>query len=173
MFVNELEGYFGVLGESEKKWITENLEHLDEESKMNVFTELKKKGSISITALQEVFQKVSGKKPRKYYWSICMVCGTEYGYGLPYCPGCHEKGVLTRRYYVKVSDFQPPAKVIRFNKEYLGDGKEPVCYTCKEREMSFCTHFGKEGWECRDYRNCKCASCCIKNKRENERLSKL
>ena len=40
MFINELEGFFGELGEEERLWVADNLEKLEEDTKSRFFNEL-------------------------------------------------------------------------------------------------------------------------------------
>ena len=176
MFINELEGFFGELGEEERLWVADNLEKLDEDTKSRFFNELNqahknKNLKPDISELKKVLEKVTGKKPKSYFWSVCMECGTEYAYTLPICPGCFKKGLECREIAVKKSDCPPPAKVIQFNKEYFIQG-EKDCYSCEYSELSKCKNFGNEKWNCNELSTCKCASCCVKNKHENEKYAK-
>lgn len=176
MFINELEGFFGELGEDERLWVADNLEKLDEDTKSRFFNELNqahknKNLKPDISELKKVLEKVTGKKPKIYFWSVCMECGTEYAYTLPICPGCFKKGLECREIAVKKSDCPPPAKVIQFNKEYFIQG-EKDCYSCEYSELSKCKNFGNEKWNCNELSTCKCASCCVKNKHENEKYAK-
>ena len=176
MFINELEGFFGELGEEERLWVADNLEKLDEDTKSKFFNELNqahknKNLKPDISELKKVLEKVTGKKPKTYFWSVCMECGTEYAYTLPICPGCYLKGLECRTIAVKKSDCPPPAKVIQFNKEYFIQG-EKDCYSCEYSELSKCKNFGNEKWNCNELSTCKCASCCVKNKHENEKYAK-
>lgn len=176
MFINELEGFFGELGEEERLWVADNLEKLDEDTKSKFFNELNqahknKNLKPDISELKNVLEKVTGKKPKTYFWSVCMECGTEYAYTLPICPGCFKKGLECREIAVKKSDCPPPAKVIQFNKEYFIQG-EKDCYSCEYSELSKCKNFGNEKWNCNELSTCKCASCCVKNKHENEKYAK-
>lgn len=176
MFINELEGFFGELGEEERLWVADNLEKLEEDTKSRFFNELNqahknKNLKPDISELKNVLEKVTGKKPKTYFWSVCMECGTEYAYTLPICPGCFKKGLECREIAVKKSDCPPPAKVIQFNKEYFIQG-EKDCYSCEYSELSKCKNFGNEKWNCNELSTCKCASCCVKNKHENEKYTK-
>ena len=176
MFINELEGFFGELGEEERLWVADNLEKLDEDTKSRFFNELNqahknKNLKPDISELKKVLEKVTGKKPKTYFWSVCMECGTEYAYTLPICPGCFKKGLECREIAVKKSDCPPPAKVIQFNKDYFIQG-EKDCYSCEYSELSKCKNFGNEKWNCNELSTCKCASCCVKNKHENEKYAK-
>ena len=176
MFINEVEGFFGELGEEERLWVADNLEKLDEDTKSRFFNELNqahknKNLKPDISELKKVLEKVTGKKPKTYFWSVCMECGTEYAYTLPICPGCFKKGLECREIAVKKSDCPPPAKVIQFNKEYFIQG-EKDCYSCEYSELSKCKNFGNEKWNCNELSTCKCASCCVKNKHENEKYAK-
>ena len=175
MFVNELEGYFGSFGADEKGWINSNLESLGDDEKMNYVTALKnlhgkREGVPTIQNLKIALEKVTGKKQPNYMWSVCLECGCEYDYKLPMCPSCFEKGLECRAISVKKSDFPPSMKVVKFNKTYLGDGKEQNCYSCAHRSMSHCKHFGNPDWTCRELQYCNCAHCCVIMKSANEKM---
>ena len=174
MFVNELEGYFGKLGDSEKQWVNENLERLDDTSKMNIVHELREhRGTISIPVMQKVLEKVTGKKARVYFWAVCLECGCEYDYGLPMCPACYEKGLDCRTKAVKKSEFKPPMSVIKYNKQYMnGDKNEQTCFTCPNKKESYCSNFGNPDWNCHreEFEYCNCKMCCGIAKKANRQL---
>lgn len=174
MFINELEGYFGKLGDSEKQWVNENLERLDDASKMNIVHELREhRGTISIPVMQKVLEKVTGKKAKVYFWAVCLECGCEYDYGLPMCPACYEKGLDCRTKAVKKSEFKPTFKVIKYNKQYMnGDKNEPTCFTCIHKKESYCPHFGNPDWNCHreEFETCECKMCCGIAKKANRQL---
>lgn len=174
MILNELEAIYGFFGEEQKKWISEYLEYLTEEEKSNFINLIKKehpikRGIPDIQVLQKVKSRVTGKPINNYYWAVCMDCKTEYDYNLPMCPSCYENGIICRVVSVKKSEFQPPAKVIRYNKAYIGDGTEKICYNCENKNESYCRHFGDSEWTCNDLAHCKCAGCCVKTKKENQK----
>lgn len=172
MYINELEGYFGAFPEEVKGWVQSNLEKLDDNLKMNYFTALKdncKKGIVpELNTMIRVFEKITEKKSKIFYWKICQFCKTEYAFGLPMCPKCFEEGFECSTMSVRTSNLPPPASVVKYNKEYIGEGRN--CYKCQERELSYCSHFGNTKWQCKDYQICKCAACCVKEKKENEKL---
>lgn len=175
MFVDELEGYFGSFGADEKGWIKSNLESLGDDEKMNYVTALKnlhwkRDGVPTIQNLKIALEKVTGKKSTNYMWSVCLECGCEYDYRLPICPSCFEKGLECRAISVRVSEFPPSMKVLKFNKTYLGDGTEQNCYTCVHRALSYCKHFGNPDWACRELQDCKCSHCCVITKKANEKI---
>lgn len=171
--INAIKNYYGSLIEESEKWIIANCSNLTEEQTGNFKAKLFKewgrpKGSPDIKILSKVLSEVTGNKPRVYYWAVCMECGCEYDYRLPMCPKCYEEGFECRRYAVKKSEFQPPAKVIRYNKTYIAEN-EPVCYDCINREFSYCRNFGNYNWNCprEDFEMCKCKKCCGIAKRAN------
>lgn len=174
MFINELEGCFGKLGDSEKQWVSENLERLDDTSKMNIMHELREhRGTISVPVMQKVLEKVTGKKARVYYWSVCLECGCEYDYRLPMCPACFDKGLDCRAKAVRKSEFKPPMKVIKYNKQYMsGDENEQVCFTCPNKKESYCSNFGNPDWNCHreEFETCECKMCCGIAKKANRQL---
>lgn len=174
MFVNELEGCLGKLGDAEKQWVTENLEKLDDSSKMNIMHELREhRGVITVQVIQKVFEKVTGKKARIYFWAVCLECGCEYDYSLPMCPNCFDKGLECRAKAVRKSEFAPNMKVVKYNKQYFnGDANEQTCYTCLAKKESFCPHFGNPNWTCHreEFEYCNCKMCCGKAKADNRKL---
>ena len=174
MFINELEGCFGKLGDSEKQWVSENLERLDDTSKMNILHELREhRGTISIPVMQKVLEKVTGKKARSYFWAVCLECGCEYDYSLPMCPACFDKGLDCRAKAVKKSEFKPTFKVIKYNKQYMnGDNNEQTCFTCIHKKESYCSNFGNPDWNCHreEFEMCECKMCCGIAKKANRQL---
>lgn len=174
MFINELEGCFGKLGDSEKQWVTENLERLDDASKMNIMHELREhRGTISIPVMQKVLEKVTGKKARVYFWAVCLECGCEYDYSLPMCPACFDKGLDCRAKAVKKSEFKPTFKVIKYNKQYMnGEKGEQTCFTCDHKKESYCSNFGNPDWNCHreEFESCECKICCGIAKKVNRQL---
>ena len=174
MFINELEGCFGKLGDSEKQWVSENLERLEDTTKMNIMHELREhRGTISIPVMQKVLEKVTGKKARVYFWAVCLECGCEYDYSLPMCPACFDKGLECRAKAVKKSEFKPNMTVIKYNKQYMkGDKNEQTCFSCINKENSYCPHFGNPDWNCHreEFEMCNCKMCCGVAKKENRKL---
>ena len=175
MIVNEILGYYKELGENEKRWLLENVDKMPDDEQMNFMTALKdlhksRDGAPEISEMTKALQKVTGKRAKLHVWNVCLECGCEFAFGLPLCPACYEKQLECRSFAVRKSDFPPPMKVIRYNKEYLGDGSEQNCYACEHKEMSFCQNFGNVKWQCKDFRNCNCAGCCVKAKNANKAL---
>ena len=95
MYINELEGYFGAFPEEVKGWVQSNLEKLDDNLKMNYFTALKdncKNGIVpELNTMIRVFEKITEKKSKIFYWKVCQFCKTEYAFGLPMCPSALKK----------------------------------------------------------------------------------
>ena len=176
MLVDEIENYYkGQLPEETKKWISENCRYFTEEECGNFKKVLFEQSSKlpDIQKLKNILEKITGKKARVYVWAVCLECGCEYDYSLPMCPACYDKGLDCRARSVKKSEFQPPMKVIKYNKQYLnGDKGETVCYNCVHKKQSFCPNFGNPNWNCKreDFESCVCARCCAVAKRENEKL---
>ena len=172
MFIDELKNCHKI-GEEEAQWISENVEGLDESQKLNFSRELQNYKEITINVLKNVLLAVTGKKAKSYYWAVCLECGCEYDYDLPMCPDCYDRGFECRAKAVKKSEFQPPAKVIRYNKHYLnGDKGEKICYFCESKKESFCKHFGQPEWNCRreEFESCECRMCCAITKKANKAL---
>lgn len=167
--------YFGNLGEQEIEFLKMNESKLDDTQSFSFIQKLfekfpDKRKKPTVSDLNHLLCNLLGTKPKIYFWSVCMECGTEYAYTLPMCPGCYSRGFECRTYAVKKSEFLPPAKVVRYNKEYFEEN-EPNCYDCPEKELSYCKNFGNENWNCRDLSNCKCARCCVFIKKENQKLA--
>jgi hypothetical protein len=175
MFADELKNFHLKIGKEEEQWINENVEKLDENQKLNFSRELQNYKEITILALKKVYQEITGKKAKEHIWAICLECGCEYDYGLPMCPACYDKGFDCRARAVKKSEFQPPMKVVRYNKQYQnGDKGETVCYNCVHKSGSFCKNFGNPNWNCHreEFESCNCARCCAVAKRYNAELEK-
>lgn len=174
-----LEEIYGEFEENEKKWITENLKNLGEENEQKYLQVIqeehsRRQGKPDIHKMKKVLEKVTGKKPKSYIWAVCNNCKCEYDYRLPMCPKCYENGLRCTSLSVKMSEFQPPVKVIRYNKRYIenADKNEPVCYNCEHKENSYCPHFGDPDFTCRreDFEYCPCKRCCSYNKRRNAEI---
>ena len=176
--INELESRFGTASEEQKKWVAENLGNLEEEQKEIFLRELNKSNNgkfPDIALMKSLMVRITGKRPKEYIWAVCLECGCEYDYELPMCPACYDKGLECRARAVKKSEFQPPAKVIRYNKKYLnGDKNEYICYNCIHKKQSFCKNYGNPNWNCRreEFESCNCARCCAVAKRYNAELEK-
>ena len=176
--INELESRFGTASEEQKKWVAENLGNLEEEQKEIFLRELNKSNNgkfPDIALMKSLMVRITGKRPKEYIWAVCLECGCEYDYELPMCPACYDKGLECRARAVKKSEFQPPAKVIRYNKKYLnGDKNEYICYNCIHKKQSFCKNYGNPNWTCRreEFESCNCARCCAVAKRYNAELEK-
>ena len=178
MIINELEGVYGKATEEEKQWIAINLEKLDYEVQTKYLTQLHKihsGGFPDVSIMKNLLIRITGKRPKDYIWAVCLECGCEYDNGLPMCPECYEKNLECRARALKKSEFQPPMKVIRFNKQYLnGDKGETICYECVHKKQSFCPHYGNPHWNCHreEFESCPCARCCSIAKRYNAELEK-
>lgn len=176
--INELESRFGTASEEQKKWAAENLGNLEEEQKEIFLRELNKisNGQFpDISTMKNLLVKITGKRPKEYIWAVCLECGCEYDYELPMCPACYDKGLECRARAVKKSEFQPPAKVIKYNKKYLnGDKNEYICYNCIHKKQSFCKNYGNPNWTCRreEFESCDCSRCCAVAKKYNAELEK-
>lgn len=162
MFVDEVEGKHGKLGDLERQWISENLEKLADNEKLNILRELENYKVITLKVIKEVYTAVTGKKCNGYYWSVCLECGCEYDYSLPMCPACYEKKLECRARAIKTSEFQPPMKVVRYNKTFLKYENEHSCFNCENRKESYCPHFGNPYYNCNseELHSCGCNACC-------------
>jgi hypothetical protein len=172
--LEKLEEIYGIFADKEKNWIEDNLKYLSESEISNFIANItsaypSSKGTPDVDALTKALAKTTGKQPKSYYWAVCLECHKEYDYNLPICPHCFKEGLECRAKAVKKSDMKPNADVIKFNKTYLGDGKEQICYGCEHNELSFCKHFGDETWLCQrnEYEQCECKICCAEAKKVN------
>ena len=178
MVINELEGFYGKATEDEKQWIAGNLEKLDADLQSKFLSELHKihkDGFPNILIMKNLLVRITGKQPKQYIWAVCLECGCEYDYKLPMCPACYEKGLDCRARSVKKSEFQPPLKVVRYNKQYMnGDKGETICYDCVYKSGSFCKNYGNPNWNCHreEFESCPCARCCAVAKHYNSELEK-
>lgn len=162
MFVDEVEGKHGKLGDLERQWISENLEKLADNEKLNILRELENYKVITLKVIKEVYTAITGKKCNGYYWAVCLECGCEYDYSLPMCPACYEKKLECRARAIKTSEFQPPMKVVRYNKTFLKYENEHSCFNCENRKESYCPHFGNPYYNCNseELHSCGCNACC-------------
>lgn len=162
MFIDEVEGKHGNIGETEKQWISENLENLKDDEKLNILRELENYKVITLKVLKDVYTAVTGKKTKGYFWAVCLECNCEYDYSLPFCPNCYDKGLECRAKAIRTSEFQPPMKVIKYNKTFLKYEKEQSCYNCGNKKESYCSHFGNPYYNCssEELHNCSCNACC-------------
>ena len=179
MIIENLENYYGRLSEDVVSYLQANVEKLDDDKQGEFFNWLKEnhkknKGVPTVSVMSRAYTSVTGAITRRYYWCVCKECDGEYGYGLPMCPHCYDNGKESLFYAVRVSDMKPPFKVVRYNKRYIGDGSEQTCYSCPNRELSYCPHFGQPDWTCQDseFRQCKCVGCCMKTRKDNAEFVK-
>ena len=176
MIINELEGVYGKATDEEKQWISENLEKLDYEVQTKYLTQLHKihtNGFPDVGIMKNLLTRITGKQPKQYIWAVCLECGCEYDYRLPMCPACYDNGLDCRAKAVKKSEFQPPMKVVRYNKKYLnGDKNEYICYKCIHKKESYCRNYGNPNWNCKreEFEMCECRTCCGVAKRINRQL---
>ena len=176
MIINEIEGFYGKATEQEKQWVSENLEKLDADAQGSYLRELHKihkDGFPDISIMKNLLIRVTGKKPKQYFWAVCLECGCEYDYSLPMCPACYDNGLDCRAKAIKKSDFQPPMKVVRYNKQYLsGDAGETVCFNCVHKKQGSCRNYGNPNWNCQreEFESCVCARCCIVAKKYNAQM---
>ena len=172
--LEELKRIYGELSSEVADWIDDNLKYLSDSEKTNYLKILKDVTDKSdctpdIDTLSKVLAKTTGKQPKVYYWAVCMECKKEYDYDLPICPHCFKKGLECRMKAIKTSNMKPNTAVVKYNKNYLGDGRERICYGCEHNELSFCKHFGDDTWTCHknEYEACECKVCCATAKKEN------
>lgn len=178
--LEKLQEIYGEFDENTRKWISENLKNLGEENEANYLRVIqeehsKRQGKPDIRKLKIILEKITGKKAREFIWAVCLECGCEYDYSLPMCPDCYDRGFECRAKAVKKSEFQPPMKVIKYNKQYLnGDKGETVCYKCVHKKQSFCKNYGNPNWNCQreEFESCNCSRCCAIAKRFNGELEK-
>ncbi len=133
-------------------------------------------GFPDIKTLSECKKAVPTRREKKTFVAAkCDLCGTVYSYRMLYCPTCYDKGYYVEQFHVIKSE--NPIDAIKFNWPCPKPDKASAdlssfgdCYACDIRYESYCSHFGDENWDCREFRNCKCNTCCMKAKRFNQSL---
>lgn len=176
MLLTRLTEYYGIPGEAQKSFIDARTQGMpenrqDEIAQAIIEERTKRFGFPDVSVLSKYLPQRGTNTSHKYYWCVCNDCGAEYDYGFITCPSCFQAGKKSSGYTVKVSEYQPPIKVIRWNKNSLSGG-ENSCIECQNKNNSYCRNFGNPNWTCNqsDYEYCNCKKCCAKRKRENARI---
>lgn len=177
MLIDILREYYGIPDVQISQYITEKTKGLPESKQNEIAEQIKQKhsqryGFPDIATLVKYFDSVQ-TTTKKYYWSICNDCKAEYDYKFYTCPKCFLKEKKSSGYTVKMSDFQPPKSVIRWNQTSLNiQDKTNTCYECESKNEGFCRYFGKPGWQCNktDYEYCLCKKCCAIHRKANEKV---
>ena len=185
MIAEKIKGYYGEILQPVEEYVRSSTAYLTDEQKASVFQWLaenhpRKKGTPDIATIKKAIVSCTGSTPRTYVWKVCE-CGCEYDYRLQYCPLCVAKALQNQErkeafktvmreqsYRVKKADVRPE-HIVRYNKQYIGDGSEIVCYCCVHKQ-AYCKHYGQTEWECHEYRDCPCASCCMAERKLTEKL---
>ena len=176
--------YYGGLDDEEKAFVDGIENRYSEEEKEKLFKEIttrrnKRLGAPDVYLLESVFKAQKPKNSRRYFWSVCNHCKTEYWYTLPFCPTCWDNGYRNSEHTVRVSDEKPYDKVVRYNKDYTqcvemgGTPDEKICYDCEHRNFGACGGFGKSDFNCTNFRECPCKQCCVERKRKNETFNRM
>lgn len=169
----KLFNYYGAFGEEEIAFVDSMESKFNDDQKEKLFKEIttgrnKKLGAPDVRFLEHIFKTQKPKNAKRYFWSVCTKCKTEYWYSMVYCPNCWSNGIVNEEHTVKTSE-ERPKNVIRFNKSYIHPLKlkatapdEKVCYNCECRGY-FCRNFGNPDFECsrNDYDYCPCKACCV------------
>lgn len=174
MLIDILRDYYGIPDVQTSQFIAEKTKGMAEEKQNEIAEQVKQKhsqryGFPDIAVLTKYFDTVQ-TKVKKFYWSVCNDCKAQFDYRFNTCPKCFLEGKKSSGYKVKVSDYQPPKSVIRWNQTSLQD-ETHGCFKCENKEDSFCPYFGKPGYQCNktDYDYCQCKKCCINHRKANEK----
>lgn len=178
MLVERLESYFGMSDTETAGYILKREQAYDESGLEDIYQWVitnrnRRFGFPDVSFMGKAFAAIKPRGEKTYFWAVCSECGGGYWNNLPYCPHCWEKGFLCSSRAVHTGKEKPPVNVIRYNKPYTGgiekgqDAKELICYDCASREMSWCSWFGNPDHECREFRECRCKSCCVIAKKFN------
>ena len=185
---DSLIAYYKVYPQTEILKHVKTLERKGEEYKKALYSELVKTNSknfgfpdlaafFKAENSGDVKNAVNSESDRRTYWAVCDRCKTYYDYQLFCCPVCYANGHRIMSRSVKVSETGVvPEKLIRLN---LTSPSVQIisglnCFTCSERENSYCFHFGKPGYSCpqSDFDYCGCKKCCITAKKKNQEEEK-
>ena len=79
MFIDEIEGKHGKVEETEKQWISENLEKLNDSDKLNILRELENYKVITLKVLKDVYKAVTGKQAKGFQGVFCQSMGRAGG----------------------------------------------------------------------------------------------
>lgn len=176
MLIDILREYYGIPDIQTSQFIAEKTKGMAEEKQNEIAERVKQKhsqryGFPDIAVLSKYFDTVQ-VTTKKYYWSVCNDCKAQFDYRFNTCPKCFLVGKKSSGYGVKVSDYQPPKSVIRWNQTSLNiQEKEHTCYDCDHKDEGFCKYFGRPDWQCNktDYEYCPCKKCCAEHRRANEK----
>ena len=190
---DSLIAYYKVYPEPEILKHIKVLERKSDEYKKALYSELVNKnarnfGFPDLTAFfkaensGDVKNAVSCENNKRTFWAVCDRCKSYYDYQLFCCPVCYANGHHIMSRSVKVSETGIiPDKIVRLNLTSPSVTIIPGqnCFSCSERENSYCYHFGKPDYNCQqgDFEYCRCKKCCIaakkKKQEEEKRLREL
>ena len=179
MLIDKLREYYGFPEPDQVEYINKRTLGMTEAQQNEIADKIiesrsKRFGFPDISILAK-FLTDTAKKTRGFIWAVCDDCKAEYDYRFERCPKCHLAGKRSSGYKVRASEYQPPAKVIRWNQTSLHpeEGKD-LCITCPNRDTGYCRWFGDPNHQCQqsDYEYCECRKCCAIHKKGNARLVK-
>ena len=176
MLIDKLREYYGLPAQDQAEYIAKRTLSMTEAQQNEIAQKIieeraKRFGFPDISILAKYLNDAhETKKGKRYYWSVCDDCKTEYDYKFTRCPKCHLEGKHSSGYKVRASEYPPPMKVIRWNMTtfYPEPGKT-FCITCAHRDTGYCRWFGNPDHTCpqSDYEYCECRKCCAIHKRGN------
>lgn len=180
MLIDKLRDYYGFPEQDQAEYITKRTAGMTEAQQNEIADKIiesrsKRFGFPDISVLAKYLND-AGKKTIGFYWAVCNDCKAEYDYRFESCPACHLAGKRSTGYKVRTSDYQPPAKVIRWNQTTLRpEPGKTYCVNCAHRDNnSYCRWFGDPEHTCarEEYEYCECKKCCVIHKKGNARLVK-
>lgn len=180
MLIDKLREYYGFPETDQVEYINKRTAGMTEAQQNEIADKIiqsrqKRFGFPDISILAKFLNDAGTKKGRGFYWAICDDCGAEYDYRFERCPKCHLAGKRSSGYKVRTSEYQPPAKVIRWNMTTLHpeEGKK-YCISCPNRDNGYCRWFGNPDHTCssEEYEYCECKKCCSMHKKANAQVLK-
>lgn len=178
MLIAKLRDYYGFPDAEQMEFLNQRLKNIDEEKQDEIAQKIiescsKRFGFPDISTLAKYIPVVAEKK-RKYFWSVCNDCKTEFDYSFRTCPVCEQNNKVSSGYSLKVSEFAPTEKVVRWNIPTEATLPGLVsCKKCSDRDGSYCRNFGNPDWTCSksDFDYCNCKRCCLAYKKANKELA--
>ncbi len=180
MLIDRLREYYGFPDTEQTEFIKQRTQNLSEAQQNEIADKIiqsrqKRFGFPDISILAKFLNDAGSKKCKGFYWAVCDDCGAEYDYKFERCPKCHLAGKRSSGYKVRSSEYQPPAKVIRWNQTtFYPDKDRTYCITCEHRDTGYCRWFGNPDHQCpqNEYEYCECRKCCAIHKKANEKIKK-
>ena len=177
MLLNKLNDYYGIADADAIEYINKRTAGMTEAQQNEIAEKIiqsrqKRFGFPDISILAKFLNDAqSAKKGKGFYWSVCNDCKAEFDYRFVTCPKCYLAGKRSSGYKVRTSEYQPPAKVIRWNQTTLRpEPGKTYCVKCAVRDNNtYCRWFGNPDHTCQqsEYEYCECKKCCAIHKKGN------